>query len=253
MRSEPSSTYNHGLFARLVEVEDGSFWFRSRNRLIIWALRSYFPKAKDFLEIGCGTGFVLLGIRNEIPHLSLYGSDIYDEALIYAGERLKGADLFRMDARSLSFEEKFDIIGAFDLLEHIREDDVILSKMFRAVRRGGGIILSVPQHSVMWSQSDEDAHHVRRYAAPELERKVKGAGFKVRDVISFVSLLLPFMFISRLKSRLSCERYDVINELRSNGFMNALLEKVMDLERTLVRLGLRLPFGGSLLLIADKT
>src|SRR5215475_3101671 len=56
-------------FPRLAEQEAGNFWFRSRNRLLVWALRQYFPQAQNFLEIGCGTGFVLSGLRGAFPDL----------------------------------------------------------------------------------------------------------------------------------------------------------------------------------------
>src|SRR5213075_1821136 len=58
-------------FAGLARLEAGNFWFRSRNRLIIWALQRYFPQATNFMEIGCGTGFVLYGIRKAVPELIL--------------------------------------------------------------------------------------------------------------------------------------------------------------------------------------
>ena len=60
-------------FHLLAEIEKGNFWFESRNRLLIWALRRYFSNARNFLEIGCGTGFVLSGIHQEFPKVVLYG------------------------------------------------------------------------------------------------------------------------------------------------------------------------------------
>jgi len=66
-------------FDRLAVLEDGNFWFESRNRLLIWVLRRYFPDATTLLEIGCGTGFVLSGIQREFSDLALSGSDIFTE------------------------------------------------------------------------------------------------------------------------------------------------------------------------------
>jgi hypothetical protein len=48
-----------GYFPRLARLEAGNYWFQSRKRLLIRALRRYFPGTRSFLEIGCGTGFVL--------------------------------------------------------------------------------------------------------------------------------------------------------------------------------------------------
>lgn len=239
-------------FARLAQVEAGNFWFRSRNRLIIWALERFFPDARNFLEIGCGTGFVLSGVAAAIPQLEVSGSEVQSAGLNYAADRVKRAELFQMDARSIPFKGEFDVIGAFDVLEHIEEDEEVLVQMFRAVVPGGGIILTVPQHRFLWSQQDEYACHVRRYEAPELRHKVEQAGFEVKRETSFVSLLLPLMFLSRLSKRKPVENYDAIQELRISDRLNRILERVLDFERTLIRTGFIFPAGGSRLLVARK-
>src|ERR1044071_3359814 len=74
-----SEGFEANYFQRLADQEAGNFWFRSRNRLVIWALKHYFPEARNFLEIGCGTGFVLQGISAALPTLVLSGSEIFCE------------------------------------------------------------------------------------------------------------------------------------------------------------------------------
>jgi len=125
-------------FEQLFKLEDENFWFRSRNRLLIWALRKYFPQAESLFEIGCGTGYVLSGIQREFPKLRLYGSDIFNKGLSFAKQRLSDVSLFQMDARKIPFEKEFDVIGAFDVLEHIDEDGIVLQQMFQATKSGGG-------------------------------------------------------------------------------------------------------------------
>ena len=249
----PGEGFKTEYYARLSELEAKNFWFCSRNRLILWAIKKYFPDAGNFFEIGCGTGFVLSAIENAFPDLSLCGSDIYAEGLKFAEQRLKRTALLQMDARDIPFKDKFDAIGAFDILEHIEEDDLVLSQMNRALRRNGGIILTVPQHNFLWSRFDEASCHLRRYNAAELRHKVEHAGFKVIMTTSFVSLLLPLMAASRLKGRRKHQKdYDVIRQLDINPWANNLFEKILDLERNLIRLGIRFPLGGSRLLIACK-
>jgi len=239
-------------FTKLVTLEAKNFWFVSRNRLIIWALQRYFPQAKNFLEIGCGTGFVLSGIEQVFPQLTLYGSEIFTAGLGFATQRLSKAELFQMDARQIPFEHEFDVIGAFDVLEHIKEDTTVLSEMYRATQDRGLIMLTVPQHPWLWSQADDHAHHVRRYRAQELKSKVESAGFQVVKMTSFVSLLLPLMLLSRWQQRRPKPDYDGASELRISGWMNAMLENLLNLERILIQLGISFPVGGSLLLIAKK-
>jgi SAM-dependent methyltransferase len=240
-------------FAKLAAVEADSFWFRARNRLIVWALRRYFPSMRRYLEIGCGTGYVLAGIAAAYPQAKVTGSEIFCVGLPYAATRVEMAELLQMDARQIPYVNEYDVIGAFDVLEHIDEDETVLSEMYRALRPGGGIAITVPQHPWLWSQQDEHACHVRRYQSSELREKVLRAGFKVELTTSFVSLLLPAMMASRLsgKNTESTDNDDA-GELQLPPVLNRTFEAVMDLERQLIRAGIRFPVGGSLLLIAKK-
>lgn len=247
-----SDGFEAHLFSKLAPLEAGNFWFRARNNLILWALQAYFPKITTFLEIGCGTGYVLQGIEKNLPHLSLSGSEIFSTGLEFAQRRLTQTNLFQMDARQIPFSDEFDAIGAFDVLEHIEDDVTVLTQMYQACRHGGGIIITVPQHPWLWSQADEYAHHVRRYTQRELRLKLKQAGFQIIKVTSFVSLILPLMLLSRSISRSNPQNYDPLHELKISGFLNFLLEKILDIERLLVRWGCSLPIGGSLLAIAYK-
>jgi len=247
-----SEGYDAIFFAQLSSLEAKNFWFRSRNHLIIWALKRYFPKVQTFLEIGCGTGFVLSGIEHAYPQLTLFGSEVLVTGLGFAAQRLSKATLFQMDARAIPFVDEFDVIGAFDVIEHIQEDVKVLEQMHQAIQPGGGIILTVPQHPWLWSERDDIGHHVRRYQAQELKMKVEQAGFKVVRMTSFVSLLLPIMLLSRLRSQSADSTYDVMAELKVGRWMNALLEGILTLERTVIQSGGNFPAGGSLLLIAEK-
>ncbi len=89
-------------FARLAAIEQAHFWFRVRNELIQWALGKYFPDAKSFFEVGCGTGFVLAGIREKFPGMRLVGSEIFADGLAFAKARLPDVEFYQMDARSHS-------------------------------------------------------------------------------------------------------------------------------------------------------
>ena len=251
--AEENDGFNVSYFDKLAPLEANNFWFRSRNQLIIWALSRYFPDVTNFLEIGCGTGFVLSGVKQAFPELSLSGSEIFSNGLTYAANRVGQCKLFQMDARHIPFEDEFDVIGGFDVLEHIAEDELVLSEMYRAVRSGGGIILTVPQHDFLWSQADEHACHVRRYSKSDLKDKLRNAGFDWVKATSFVSLLLPLMMVSRFRQRAGNTDYDPLVELKIGGWINQIFEKTLGLERTLIRMGLSFPAGGSLLIVARKT
>lgn len=237
-------------FKELAELEEKHFWFKGRNQLIFWAFDKYFSKATHFLEVGCGTGYVLSGMAQEFPHLTLSGSELFQEGLAFAKKRLAHAQFFQLDACALPFENQFDVVGSFDVLEHIVDDVAALQQMHRSIRPGGGLILTVPQHPFLWSQQDSLACHVRRYTSTELKNKVMNAGFKIIEVISFVSLLFPFLYVSRF---LKTKHADALAELKLPRTLNLIFETLMNLERQLIKKGVRIPFGGSLLLIAEKT
>lgn len=241
-------------FKELARLEAGNFWFQTRNKLIIHALQTYFPDPKSFFEIGCGTGFVLSAIGAAFPNAALTGSEIFIDGLVYAARRLPHAGFFQMDACRIPFESHFDVIGAFDVLEHIKEDQTVLMEIYRALRPGGGVILTVPQHPWLWSRQDEMACHVRRYTRSALIQKVTRAGFEITYITSFISLLLPFMWISRRLRQRGCKikSFDPLAELKINPFVNWIFGIVMKLERIMIRLGVRFPIGGSLLCVARK-
>lgn len=244
--------YDPAYYADLYALEARNYWFRARNSLLTWALAKYLPDARNFLEIGCGTGFVLAGIAGALPQLKLYASEIYSDGLPYAAGRVPRAELCQMDARAIPYSGHFDAIGAFDVLEHIEDDVRVLAQMHRALRRDGGLLVTVPQHRFLWSQYDEHSHHVRRYAARDLRDKVLQAGFRIVMMTSFVSLLLPLMLLSRRRPRSPAAEFDVLAELRVGRAANFLLESMLGFERALIRLGARFQAGGSLLLVARR-
>jgi SAM-dependent methyltransferase len=238
-------------FARLAEIEESHFWFRARNELIQWALRNYFPDARSFFEVGCGTGFVLAGIHEKFPRMRLAGSEIFADGLAIAKARVANAELYQMDARRISFEREFDVVGAFDVLEHLVEDESGLTQTFNATRPGGGLLVTVPQHPFLWSASDEYAMHQRRYSRAELRRKVESAGFRIERITSFNSLLLPLMIWSRLQRKSNCD-FQPWREFEISPALNKTLESILKLERMIIRTGASFPGGGSLLLVGRK-
>lgn len=238
-------------FEAIAEAENEHFWFRSRTKLIVWTLRRHFPRAQSLLEIGCGTGNVLAAIAGEAEPPRLVGSEPHATGLAFAARRAPGAELLQMDARRIPYRDEFDVVGAFDVIEHIEEDEHVLREMFAACRPGGGIIVTVPQHPWLWSYRDEFAHHRRRYRRRDLLRKLAAAGFERAWATAFVTLLLPLMALSRLRQK-TPQDFDASRELQVGRATNRAFGTVMAFERRLIAAGLSLPVGGSLLAVAHK-
>lgn len=232
--------------------QEHSFWFRGRNRLLVDIVRRYCSSTTALLEVGCGTGFVLAALMRALPTARGSGSEIYVNGLPYANRRLDGrVSLLQMDARAIPFSMEFDLIAACDVLEHVVEDEMVLQEMYRALKPGGRILLTVPQHPFLWSQSDTLAHHKRRYRTRELSDKVRRAGFRIVRNTSFVSLLMPILVLQRL-TRGRQKNYDANAEFSIPSWLDRILEAAMDCDRLLIKLGISLPAGGSRLILAQR-
>jgi SAM-dependent methyltransferase len=78
-----------------------------------------------------------------------------------------------------ALEESFDLVVAFEVLEHYREDNACLSKWFELLNPGGTLLISVPAHMRHWTSNDARAGHARRYEKADLSRKLLGQGFQI--------------------------------------------------------------------------
>jgi SAM-dependent methyltransferase len=237
-------------FDYLASAESRHWWFLSRNQIITWVLKAKVGRLANFLEVGCGTGFVISCVAKAFPSLELEASEYFEEGLVFAQQRLPQCRFRQLDATAMAEDNAYDCIGSFDVIEHINADERVLSNFNRALRTGGFLLLTVPQHPWLWSAADDYAHHVRRYTVKELRRKVLHAGFRIEYCTSFVCLLLPLMALQRLSSH--NQGYNPDDEFKISSVLNTALYLIMQLEIVILRIGLRFPAGGSLLLLARK-
>jgi SAM-dependent methyltransferase len=250
------SGFDPASFSLLASIEEGHFWFEPRNRLITAFARRYFPDARSYLEIGCGTGFVLSAMARHPMLTRVVGSELHPRGLEIARRRLPAGrvEWIQMDARAVPAQKEFDLIGAYDVIEHIDEDETVLREAHNALRPGGGIIIAVPQHPWLWSATDDVAHHVRRYRRGELEAKLRNAGFQILVSTSYTSVLLPPMIVARMLGKLRGRGSSSVavndNELRPPSAMNKLMKSLLNMEVSAALRGIRWPVGGSRLVVA---
>lgn len=223
------------------------FWFEQRARLIAEIIEKREPDLRSWLEIGFGTGYLLEKISEIFPNARILGSDVFVAGLRHSTR--DRSELVQLDATDIPFYEAFDGIGAFDVLEHIPDDQRVIIEVFNALKPGGIFCATVPQHNWLWSSADDNAQHVRRYAPSELREKMEAAGFRVVENTSFMTTLLPLMLASRIRSK---KQYDRTKEFQIPGLLNWLFGRMFAFDRLLIRIGLRLPVGGSRLVLGQK-
>ncbi len=242
----PLETFPEESFAKLAEVEDGHFWFEERNNLISWAMKKYAPDCRSFLEVGCGTGFVLRRIAEDFPKASITAVEYYDSALPIARERCPRAAISYADIKNLPFEGEFDVVGCFDVLEHIPDDIEALRNLKKSLKPGGLLLVSVPQHMWLWSEQDKYACHQRRYCRRELVAKATSVGLKPVFTTSYVSLPVPLMLFRKIRSRLKKAGGAIdSSEFNVSPLANSALRRILTGERLAVRCGFSWPIGGS--------
>ncbi len=251
-------------FRLLFEVEDRHFWFRSRNRIVaalVKRLTSELTTGFQVLEVGCGTGNVLRVLCRACPNGTVVGMDLFAEGLAYAQKRTCAA-LVQGDIYHPPFASRFEIIGLFDVLEHLSDDMQVLWDIKGMLRDNGVLVLTVPAHPRLWSYFDEASHHCRRYRLDELKYKLIEAGYDVEYITQYMMSICPLVWIGRhlslLRRRVSMRHSGAsaaelaIGELRPMPIVNEVLSRLLDIEGRWLARGHTLPLGTSLLAVARK-
>jgi SAM-dependent methyltransferase len=265
MRNERQgrTAYPPDQFDLYAGADDRHFWFQSRNRCIAAVVRSLpnVTQIRNVLEVGCGTGVVLAELQRLFPSGHVVGMDLFEEGLRYARRRFNGP-LVRGSLHAPVFSRQFDLIGAFDVIEHVDDDEGVLQTLSKQIRPGGYLLLTVPAHERLWSYFDEAAHHRRRYAPMELQRKVAAAGFSNLYITQFMAALVPLMWLKRCligesinglsqavrKRREAAVKSHIEIHTLTNGLLNLLTRP----DAIIIGRGLHVPFGTSLLMAARK-
>lgn len=236
---------------------ESSFWVSSRNRLFKSIIQRYLLPARKtkFLEIGCGTGdFIRQIVENKM--LEITGSEIYLKGLQYAKKNLPDVDFIQLDVTQGSIGERFDMIAAFDVIEHIENDAAALENIYQMLSKDGVLLISVPQHIFLWSRLDEIVKHKRRYSRRQLVAKLEKNGFAVDYATSFLFILFPLMLVRRLLDKGQDHSHSSEDALEKRvkfpGVVNWIFDQFMRIDEMLINRGFSLPFGGTLLIAARK-
>lgn len=235
------NSFDPSYFEHIKIVEDKYFWFNVRKKWIFDKITKFVNPPAQILDAGCGTGNVSSFLAEK--GFNVTGCDYYEEAFNISWPGFKKV---RGDVSNLPFKNNsFDVVGLFDVIEHLENDIKPLKEAARVINKDGIVAVTVPAKEELWSQIDESSFHKRRYSKKYLDQILYESGLK--------PLLIEYMFMSLylpMKS-MRAKNIDPHDQFRISGLMNAFLKVVFNMERIISRV-FSLPSGTSLIAIATK-
>jgi len=252
-------SFDASAFGFLFQMEQRHFWHIGRRELILDIMRRNIPnlaKAR-MLEVGCGNGSVLAYLKKN--GIMVEGGDIFMEGLAFCRQRVNSVPLYQLDVMALPFRNEFDVVGLFDVLEHIDDDARAIQEISQVLKQRGMLLITVPAHQFLWSYFDVSSNHKRRYRKDELQAKMEQAGFTVKKISYYMFFLFPVLAAIRLIGNIQKhERKEnkkltigTSLETKTIPILNELFLASLRLEKFLLRY-FNLPFGASLVVLAEK-
>ena len=236
------------VYEQMAELDQRHWWYRARREVIAALIRRRAPPPVDarILEVGCGTGhnLAMLGQFGVVDAVEL------DEEARAMAEKRLGKPVHSAPLPELAGinDGAYDLIGAFDVIEHIDDDAAALASIAAKLKPGGKLVMTVPAHQWMWSAHDVVNHHKRRYSKRGLRRLVGRSPLRLDAIGYFNSLLFPIAVAERSASRLrGKEDSDVKLPAKP---LNLALERTFAAERHLIG-RVPLPPGLSLFAVAS--
>lgn len=229
------------------------WWFAAMHRNLL-VLSGRLPLAADsrrILDAGCGTGGFLAKLVRRYPETALFGLDIDRQACTRAAAK-SARPVCTGSVNELPFADgAFAAIFSADVLCHkaVNERRALL-QFHRCLEEDGCLVLNLPAYRWMLSRHDASVHNIRRYTVKGLCHLLQAVGFHPVYVSYWNAVLFPLMVITR---KLSPRDYGATSDVKLYSRpIDALCRAATGLETALLRVGWRVPFGGSVLAVAAK-
>lgn len=232
-----------------MHAQEISYWWHIGRRRVLNKLLHRFLSLRHgqkVLDVGCGTGVNFAWLRR---WGEVHGLDYSSDALAFCHQTQAYDELVQGDASNFDVNHAYDLLTAFDVLEHLENDSQALATWYKPLKSGGLIYITVPAHQWLFSAHDRALHHYRRYSVGELRQKLIQAGFKIRFISPFFFFTFPIVAIVRLinKNKSAQTSYQTTPPVLSN-----ILVFLSSLEAWFLSKGVPLPFGSSIVVIGEK-
>ena len=248
------NNYNPLFYEKIAKVEKKHFWFTHRVKIIQLLLKK-FLRSKTFkmLEIGAGTCFVSGKISEQYNESQFCCLDLNIHGLV-VGKKQFRIDCAVADITKAPFKICFDVIGLFDVLEHLEDDEGFLVNVSKLLNKKGLMVITVPAYEKLWSEFDVISGHKRRYSKKELINKIVKINFEPIFITYFNFILFPVMYLTRKKKSGNSHSplEEVERQLNPPTIFNLIMKFSNFLERVLLNCGIVIPKGTSLIVVARK-
>lgn len=159
------------------ELERKHWWFRARAEILMGYLARLLAGRRDLkiLNIGAATG----RSSELLSEIGCVVSAEYDGDCCAFTRSKTGLELMQASITELPFADNtFDLVCAFDVIEHVDNDPAAVSELRRVCRKGGVVCVTVPAFQFLWSQHDDVNHHFRRYTGAQLRKLMAATGLQ---------------------------------------------------------------------------
>ena len=229
------------------------WWFAATHANLAMLYRRSRPQAAPegrLLDAGCGTGGFLARLAQRMPESSAIGLDADETACRWAAGK-SGRPICAGSVNALPFADAaFAVIFSVDVLCHRDVDEARALRQFhRCLAAGGLLILNLPAYRWLMSRHDAAVYNARRYTQADVVCLLQAAGFRLIFASYWNMILFPLMIATR-----KLLPGGTGSDVKLQPFIVEMAcRAATSLERRLMRAGLRLPFGGSVLAVAAKS
>jgi ubiquinone/menaquinone biosynthesis C-methylase UbiE len=241
-------------FKEYYTLERSHWWFTARKKILESQVQNLATTSNiKILNIGVATGSTSEMLANFGQVTSV---EFDHECCEFLRSELK-MEVIEGSITELPFEaNSFDLICAFDVVEHVKEHEKAVSEMKRVCKDSGTIFCTVPAFNFLWSQHDDINHHVRRYTRTEFSNLFSGSGkINYSSYFNFF-LFLPvacFRFVSKIfPSAITRKGAGSDFTVKGSDLFSNLFYHIFSSENALIKRHYSLPFGISYMLIWKK-